>query len=210
MERIYLFLLHNLGCLLFYSQVDYVLRYMKVQSEWFKLRVIGNGLVAASTFQDVYTCLCDHSMSSLAPQYQFAEALVFSLYLYQSIIFKPKREDVWYHALVMIRTPICYLNNNKTASVIYFFCNGYPTLVDYTTLVLMKHHLIQPQTQKYVSSFANAYLRKPGAAFAASLLLQDAIHFHYGNQTYFYMNVALSFIIYKKYAVSPMKFIKSK
>tara|TARA_Y100001937_G_C7093922_1_gene319174 strand:- start:39 stop:671 length:633 start_codon:yes stop_codon:yes gene_type:complete len=210
MERIYLFLLYNVGCMLFFYQLDYALRYMKAKNEWFHLRIIGNGLIAATTVQDVYMCLCNHNVSSLAPQYQLSEALVFSLYLYQSIIFKPKREDFWYHTLVMIRTPVCYLNNNKTASVIYFFCNGYPSFIDYTTLVLMKNNLIEPQTQKYVSSFTNAYLRKPGAAFAASLLLQHAIQFHYVNQRYFYMNAALSLMIYKKYAVSPIKLIKSK
>ena len=116
MERVFTFMIHNIGCLSIYAMLDYLLRYMKIKAEWAQLRAIGNGLVVACTYQDVVSCLSNHDTSWQLPLYPYAEPLVFSLYLYQCILGKMRCQDPFYHAFVLIRTPIGYMSNNKTMS----------------------------------------------------------------------------------------------
>lgn len=214
MERLYTFIFHNIGCLCIYSMIDYFLRRVRIKAEWLQLRAIGNGLVVACTYQDVVLCMADHNISWASPLYPYAEPLVFSLYLYQCIIGKARCKDPFYHAFVIIRTPICYMNNNKTISLLYFFCNGYPSLIDYTLLSMTNNDLLSKEFYKTVSAATNNYIRKPGAALVSSLLLHDAFRARtteYPEPILFYGNVLLSTLVYYKYAISKPKFtIKAK
>lgn len=213
MERMFTFMIHNIGCLSIYAMLDYLLRYMKIKAEWAQLRAIGNGIVVACTYQDVVSCLSNHDTSWQLPLYPYAEPLVFSLYLYQCILGKMRCQDPFYHAFVLIRTPIGYMNNNKTMSVLYFFCNGYPSLIDYTLVSMVGNEVVGKQLQKNISGATNNYIRKPGAAVVASLLLHDAFrirNLEYPEQLIFHANILLSSMVYYKYAVSKTKQIKSK
>ena len=213
-EHFITFCLHNIGCMLLFAQVDYLLHYMKVKPEWCHLRAFGNGLIVACTWQDVLCCIRNHDISSTPPYNPYAESLVLSLYIYQCIIGKLQCQDPYYHAFVLIRTPVGYQNNNKTMSMLYFFCNGYPSMVDYTMLSMVLNGIVEKQTMKNVTSAINNYARKPGAALVASLLLHDAYNGHnidYPDNRKFYSNILLSFMVYYKYATSRTKsIIKSK
>lgn len=207
-EHFLTFCLHNLGCLFLFAQVDYLLHYMKVKPEWCQLRAFGNGLIAACTWQDVVYCIRNHDISSTPPCHPYAESLVFSLYLYQCVIGKLQCQDPFYHAYVLIRTPVGYQNNNKTMSMLYFFCNGYPSVVDYTMLSMVQNGIVAKQTQKTITTTINNYVRKPGAALVASLLFHDAFRGRYLDHVdnrKFYSNILLSFMVYYKYATSRTK-----
>lgn len=211
-ECLITFLLHNIGCLMLFTQIDYLLHYMKVNAEWCQLRAIGSGLVVACTWQDVVSCIQNHDISSTPPRYKYAESLILSLYLYQCVLGNMRSKDPFYHAFVLIRTPVGYLNNNKTMSMLYFFCNGYPSLIDYTMFSIAHNGIVAKQTQKQISTIMNNYIRKPGAAVVASLLMHNAFrgqHHEIANNEMFYPNVLLSCLVYYKYATSRTKLSRS-
>ena len=87
-------------------------------------------------------------------------------------------------------------------------------MVDYTMLSMVQNGIVEKQTMKNVTSAINNYVRKPGAALVASLLLHDAYNGHnidYLDNRKFYSNILLSFMVYYKYATSRTKsIIKSK
>lgn len=214
MERIYTFIFHNIGCLFLYTMLEHILKRMKIKGEWSQLRAFGNGLVVACTYQDVVLCLSNHDISWQQPTYPYAEPLVFSLYLYQCVIGKKRCQDPFYHIFVLVRTPICYMNNNKTISLLYFLCNGYPSMIDYTLISMTNNNLISKQRQKSISTATNNFIRKPGTAVVSSLLLHNAFRgreHEYSDNMIFYTNVILAALVYYKYAISkPKALIKSK
>lgn len=208
MERIYTFVFHNICCLFFYTMLDYILKRIKIKGAWSQLRAFGNGLVVACTYQDVVLCLSNHDISWQHPTYPYAEPLVFSLYLYQCIIGKKRCQDPFYHLFVLIRTPIGYINNNKTMSMLYFLCNGYPSMIDYTIISMTSNNLLSKQRQKNILALNNNFIRKPGTAIVSSLLLQDALrrrNLEYSQRMIFYTNILLASLVYYKYAISKPK-----
>ena len=204
-ERFLIFCLHNIGCIVIFAQIDYLLRYMKVMSRWCQLCAIGNGIIVACTWHDVVSCIQNHDKSSSPPRYPYTESIVLSLYLYQNVVGMLRDHELLYHAFVLISTPICYHNNNKTTSLLYFFCNGYPSLIDYTMQSMVKNGIVENQTMKTVSTAMKNYVRKPGANVVASLLLHDAFrgrNMEYGVNANFTSNILLSFMVYYKYGTS--------
>ena len=204
-EHFLTFCLHNMGCIIIFAHIDYLLRYIKVKSRWCQFRAIGNGLIVACTWQDVVCCIQNHDNSSSLPRYPYAESLVFSLHLYQYVRWMFLGKQVLYHTFVLIRTQICYQNNNKTISLLYFFCNGYPSLVDYTMLSMFQNGIVEKQTMNSVITANINYVRKPGAALVASLLLHDAfrdVGVEHIKNVKFYSNILLAFIVYYEYAIT--------
>ena len=204
LEYLQTYFLCNATCFLLFVQLDYFLRYIKVKCEWYQLHAIGNGLVVASTWHDVVSCLQNHEISSSPPKYPYAGPLVLSLYLYQCISGKTQYKDRFYNLYVLFQTPIGYINNSKTMSMMYFFCNGYPSLVDYTFISMVSNGFVSKRTQRLVYITMNNYVRKPGTAIAASFLMYDAFSSRgiEDKISMFYPNIALSFCVYYKYATS--------
>ena len=58
-----------------------------------------------------------------------------------------------------------------------FFCCGAPGAIDYIVLALRQSEMIGSRLRSRLYGYSSACLRCPGAAFAASLLIQDGIRF---------------------------------
>ena len=177
MDIFWVFLAYNFASLSAIACFDFLIRATKTEGRWFQLHAAGNAVVTAFTLGDVIDCLMDHSASIQPLSHNVAGAVALSIHLYHIIAFPLRRED-WIHHIfsVFLCTPLCYINTHKSVSVFYFFCTGLPGMIDYSILSLVKNGKVTKLTQKKIYSYINPYIRMPGGTFAATLMLQDAIH----------------------------------
>ena len=146
------------------------------RARWFCMHSIGNALVAAGSTWDLATCVLDHSRSKEPMMSLIPASAAFSMHLYHCMAFKLRPED-WSHHLLFVFgvTPLIVMHPTKAMSVCFFFCTGFPGMLDYWLLMLVKTQRLEKWVQKRAAGFINAYLRMPGGALGASLLLQDGV-----------------------------------
>ncbi len=175
-DMVSLFCLYFLDCLLSRSQL---LSTGGPRARWFCLHSIGNAVVSLGALKDVAECILDHSSSHTRAEWLMPAGMGFSLHLYHCLAFKLRPED-WSHHLLYVFgvSPLLIFHPTKATSVCLFFCTGLPGVLDYWLLTLVKIHRLPRKVQKRAAGFINAYLRMPGGALGASLLVQDGIGVH--------------------------------
>ena len=201
MERIYLFTTHNLCFLLCYTQMYLLLKYFRSNHILLKLKTLGNGLVVITTIKDVIWCMRNNMITSELPTFNYTDPLIISLYLHECIRSKSKLRYIYDNSFTILGTYICYLNNSKAMCVYNFYCNGYPDFVDNGCLVLLLNRKLSGKNQKFVSEFVDGYMRRPGAAITALLILQNTLMYGNVNEYSSYATIAFSLLIYASYAV---------
>lgn len=146
------------------------------RARWFCIHSIGNAVVAAGTARDLTICLWDHSRSREIATSLMSAGVAFSLHLYHCLAFRLRPED-WSHHLLFVFgvTPLIIQHPTKAMSVCFFFCTGFPGMLDYWLLTLVKTQRLEKWVQKRAAGFINAYLRMPGGSLGASLLIQDGV-----------------------------------
>ena len=162
--------------------LDYFLRRLAAlqpggaRARWFCIHSIGNAVVAAGTTRDLALCVLNHAESREPATSLMPAGAAFSLHLYHCLAFKLRPED-WSHHLLFVFgvTPLVVFHPTRAMSVCLFFCTGFPGMLDYWLLMLVKTQKLEKWVQKRAAGFINAYLRMPGGALGASLLIQDGI-----------------------------------
>lgn len=146
------------------------------RARWFCIHSIGNAVVAAGTTRDLALCVLDHTRSKDPASSLMPVGAAFSLHLYHCLAFKLRPED-WSHHLLFVFgvTPLVIFHPTRAMCVCLFFCTGFPGMLDYWLLMLVKTQKLEKWVQKRAAGFINAYLRMPGGALGASLLVQDGI-----------------------------------
>jgi hypothetical protein len=146
------------------------------RARWFCMHSIGNAIVAAGSARDFATCALDHSLSSREAETLIPAGMAFSLHLYHCMAFKLRPED-WGHHLLFVfgATPLVVMHPTKAMSVCFFFCTGFPGMLDYWLLMLVKTQRLPKRVQKRAAGFINAYMRMPGGALGGLLMIQDGI-----------------------------------
>ncbi len=155
------------------------LRHGGSRARWFCLHSLGNAVVALGAMKDVSECVLDHSASHAEAGWLMPAGMGFSLHLYHCLAFKLRPED-WSHHLLYVFgvAPLLVFHPTKATSVCLFFCTGLPGMLDYWLLMLVKLQRLPKRVQKRAAGFLNAYMRMPGGALAASLLIQDGVGVH--------------------------------
>tara|TARA_Y100000389_G_C17359568_1_gene462993 strand:- start:48 stop:782 length:735 start_codon:yes stop_codon:yes gene_type:complete len=169
-------------CLFLLYMLDLCLRRVNAisaggsRARWFCMHSLGNAIVAAGTTRDLAICVLDHSQSREPATSLMPAGAAFSLHLYHCLAFKLRPED-WSHHLLFVFgvTPLVILHPTKAMCVCLFFCTGFPGMLDYWLLMLVKTQRLEKWVQKRAAGFINAYLRMPGGTLGASLLIQDGV-----------------------------------
>ena len=174
--------LWDVVCIFFLYMLDRVLKSSLIlrqggsRARWFCLHSIGNAVVAASTAHDLVLCALDHSRSREVAESLMPAGVAFSIHLYHCLAFKLRPEDWCHHFLFVFGvTPLVTMNPTRGMSVCLFFCTGFPGMLDYWLLTLVKTRRLQKKVQKRAAGLINAYLRMPGGALGGFLLIQDGV-----------------------------------
>jgi len=168
-----------IACLYFLDRIlraSTILQQCGSRARWFCMHSIGNAVVAAGTAGDMAACAADHSRSREMAAWLMPAGMAFSMHLYHCAAFKLRPED-WSHHLLFVFgvTPLVAMHPTRGMSVCLFFCTGFPGMLDYWLLVLVKTRKLHKRVQKRAAGFINAYMRMPGGALGGALLIQDGM-----------------------------------
>ena len=154
--------------------IDVIICYFSYKARWFQLHAVVNYIISALTFSDMVDCLFDPSQSMIRQPPCYAAGLTLTLHLYHSVLFKMRLEDWCHHISGFVITPILIDNSCKGISQAYFFITGLPGAIDYSIMALYKNNILKKNTQKYIASKLNAYIRMPGGVITAYLIFKDS------------------------------------
>jgi len=158
------------------------------KEQWFQLHALINACIVYFSYNDVYDCLMDPTVSIQPCSNLFAGSFALMLHSYHSYAYQMTYMDKLHHGIsVFLSTPLCLLYQTKGISMYYFFGTGLPGGIDYFLLSLVKQKKLGSIKEKKINSYLNTFIRLPGLAIASYLIWKDAIQhpskiIHYSNR----------------------------
>ena len=146
-------------------------------ARWFFVHAVANALICWSGYEDLVFCIENTSYCALSPWTQWSRAtynIAVLSHLYHIFVFFPHLTgSEWIHHLVMLlfAAPLAFLYPSRVSTVGLCFLSGYPGLVDYSLLWLVKLGLVSSYIERRVYVWINTWIRSPGCLFACFLSL---------------------------------------
>ena len=198
----YLTKLFYLGCSLGFLYIIDIFFASKTKHRWFCLHAIANSIITITSISGVIKSLEDpiHAMDSLnhfessnifAPASIVPICMINSIHIYHVMMFKLPRTDVFHHILfgIFIGVPGIYYHWGALRNFLSFGICGFPGMLDYTNLLLVKQQLLKKQQQKYFCSLINTWIRSPLICFE---VFMHYIAYIYGTTT---VPIAINFLV---------------
>ena len=158
------------------------------KEQWFQLHAFINACIVYFSYNDVYDCLMNPSVSIQPCSNLFAGSFALMLHGYHSYAYQMTYIDKLHHGIsVFLATPLCLLYQTRGISMYYFFGTGLPGGIDYFLLSLVKQKKLDSIKEKKINSYLNTFIRIPGLVLASYLIWKDAIQhpskiIHYSNR----------------------------
>ena len=109
------------------------------KEQWFQLHAFINACIVYFSYNDVYDCLMNPSVSIQPCSNLFAGSFALMLHVYHSYVYQMTYIDKLHHGIsVFLATPLCLLYQTKGISMYYFFGTGLPGGIDYFLLSVVK------------------------------------------------------------------------
>ena len=170
------------------AQVIMLHKNTNTKEQWFQLHAFINACIVYFSYNDVYDCLMNPSVSIQPCSNLFAGSFALMLHVYHSYVYQMTYMDKLHHGIsVFLATPLCMLYQTKGISMYYFFGTGLPGGIDYFLLSLVKQKKLDSIKEKKINSYLNTFIRLPGLVLASYLIWKDAIQhpskiIHYSNR----------------------------
>ena len=158
------------------------------KEQWFQLHALINACIVYFSYNDVYDCFMDPTVSIQPCSNLFGGSFALMLHVYHSYAYQMTYMDKLHHGIsVFLATPLCLLYQTKGISMYYFFGTGLPGGIDYFLLSLVKQQKLDSIKEKKINSYLNTFIRIPGLVLASYLIWKDAIQhpskiIHYSNR----------------------------
>ena len=169
-----------LVCADFFSQIIYRLVnsndiIVPHNARWFFIHAVANALICWGGHEDLVFCIENTNHCALSPwTSQMTYNVAVLSHLYHIFIFFPHLTgSEWVHHLVMLlfAAPLAFMYPSRAATVGLCFLAGYPGLIDYSLLWLVKLGLVDSYIERRVYVWINTWIRSPGCLFACFLSL---------------------------------------
>jgi hypothetical protein len=159
-------ILYSIYSFIILSFIHYCIRKIKNETiEWYILHVIVNAVNCLYCYKDFIFLLNDPILeSNINPKGSLIpSALTFSLHVYHMVIFNNLYLIDWIHHIsMMIILIITFIYPQITlTNYTLFFMNGFPGMIDYIMLILVKYNYILPITEKRLNTKLNIWIRSP-------------------------------------------------
>ena len=149
---------------------------------WFFIHFFINMFITLATFNDLKFCLkntdsCSYALISDNSTLAIKTAILSHLYHCVFFFNKLNHHD-WTHHIVMvgITGPLAvYFPSKQTASGLWFM-SGFPGMLDYLLLWMVKMNLIDKQIEKFAYKHINTWIRSPGCLLAFFFGLPKLLH----------------------------------
>ena len=148
----------------------------KQSTRWFFIHFIINSLVTVYSFSDVCYCVTNpdtcYNNNWLGGIQSYA--FVISLHFYHIFFFKLTLIDWLHHiSMIIISAPIVLtFTRTSAASMAIWFLSGFPGMIDYFLLWLVKMNWLRSSIEKYVYVLISVWIRQPGCVITSALALK--------------------------------------
>lgn len=151
---------------------------MNLEGKYYAVHALHNAAIVWSTGPEVLQTLTDFSSVAAAPTNFHALQLCFALHFYHiAKYYKKFRADDWLHHILMIgiALPIGGVVHGGTLlGYSLFFTTGLPGGIDYVLLFLTRNGWLHRDIEKRANVWMNVWIRSPGTASLAALVLAHA------------------------------------
>ena len=144
-------------------------------ARWFFIHSLGNCIVALVGTNDLIYCML-HIGSCASTDWNYYSFLTFVVatvvHFYHMVFFWSKlSKDEWFHHGIMvgISAPLSLYFPTRVSTVAICFLTGYPGMIDYFLLWLVKMKFLRRETEKVANAWINILVRSPGCLFASFL-----------------------------------------
>ena len=144
-------------------------------ARWFFIHSLGNCMTGLFGSNDLIYCI-SHTGSCALSGWNFSSFLTFIVatvvHLYHVVFFWSKlSKDEWFHHGIMlgISGPLSLYFPSRASTVAICFLTGYPGMIDYFLLWLVKMQWLRREREKVVNAWINVVVRSPGCLFASFL-----------------------------------------
>jgi len=174
------FFIGNLSCLVFDSIAVKLLVFSKFQMtsnsyRWFFIHFIFNFFITIFAYDDIKYCLFNISTCSTNEWFygDIIYGLTTSLHLYHTMFFKLYSSDIIHHvSTVFLSTPLIILYHRYHSAVMaIWFMSGFPGMIDYFLLWLVKMGYLNSITEKKIYVIISVYIRSAGCVACSTLQL---------------------------------------
>ena len=148
------------------------------KANWYILHTITNALVVVFTVPDVINILLNPYYIAEEPN-MYGMDIAMVLHIYHMLIYKNLMLIDWVHHIVMmviLSFPYYYIFTVAITNYLLFFLTGLPGGIDYLMLSLVKYGKIDRNTEKFINSKLNVWLRGPGIIVGAYIVFLQYIH----------------------------------
>ena len=150
--------------------------FLGTKSRWFQLHCAVNGIIVYYIKDDVYNLLLypDKIRTLSNPEELYYICI---LHLYHFLFFKNSKMDYFHHFVFVLcgALPIYYFYNKNLIRLATLSGCGIPGMIEYFSLVLVKHDLMFTLKQKRLMSYVYNYFRYPFSVFSCSIIYYNHI-----------------------------------
>ena len=167
---------------------------------WFFIHFFINLFIAASTTTDLTYCLNnieECAYEDISPSSMLAVKSAIVSHLYHCIMFfKDLNHHDWTHHILMvgITGPIAIYFPTKQTACGLWFMSGFPGMIDYFLLWLVKMNMLDKQIEKTAYKYINTWIRSPGCLLTFCFGLNRLMHPETKNDLY--VSLINSFLAY--------------
>ena len=143
------------------------------KARWFQLHAIVNFIITFIIYKDVslyFTLLFDGIQEKGS---NLENYFILVLHIYHCLCFKRLSMLDYFHHIIFVISgvlPCTFLLKTNICRFMTFTGCGLPGIIEYSSLLLMKHNVITLQSQKKLNSYMYAYLRAPLSIFNISFI----------------------------------------
>jgi hypothetical protein len=169
------------------------------KTRWFLLHSLTNAVITYYTYETVKLCAIDPNNCYLrewnTDSYN-AFWLCWVLHVYHAVLFKLSVSDMYHH---FIMCGICgfftYYKKTLVSTAGLFFLSGFPGMVDYFLLALVRLNKLPRCVQKIEYLFISNFVRNPGCVFVSGIGIRETIYFYSNSDYISLLCVTLSLIL---------------
>jgi hypothetical protein len=159
-------------------------RMISNKARWFQLHSVVNLVILFIISSDVKKYYIDLFQAIELKSSNLDNYFIIVLHIYHCLSFHNLKFLDYFHHILFILTgvfPCTFILKTNISRLITFTGCGFPGLIEYTTLVMMKHEYLTPLQQKNINSYMYTYVRTPLTIFNTSFIF---IAYHYGYFSY--------------------------
>ena len=167
-------------------------------ARWFFIHFFVNLFITIVSFNDLKYCLhnshnCYDTLIDNNSMLGVRTAIVAHLY-HCAFFFNKLNHHDWTHHIVMvgITGPLAiYFPTKQTSCALWFMC-GFPGMLDYGLLWLVKMNFINKKVEKFSYKYINTWIRSPGCLLTCFLSLPQLMSPVYTNE---YISAVISSLL---------------